>query len=1008
VSTDGPSGLYGWSKRYEAVLWLLTAGGCAYGLYAALHLASGIYPEVDFARIVVVAHAGDAAADVILTTMTRPLEEAVATVPGVRRIRSSSTRGTSELSIAFAPGTDMARALSMVEGRVNEAKGELPDGADLVTERLTPTAFPVLTFNLTGGSGVDLHDLAVNLVRPALTGVDGVGRVEVVGGDVREVEVLVDPDAAAGLGLDAASVAELLRRDVGRSTAGHLVDHHQTVTVEATSEPADAAGLGAVPIAVVGGTAVPLSAIATVRAGAADRTAEVSGPRGPTVQIAVSRMEGASTPAVASAAREAGAALAPSLPRGVRLDPIYDQSRLVQDSIRSVRDAILVGIVLCIGVLGVFLRDARAGAVAGAAVPLTLVLTFGAMQLLGQTLDLMSLGGMAVAIGLVVDDAIVIVEAIARHRETGASADEAASRGVSELLAPVIGTTATTIVVFLPLALLSGVVGRFFQALAITLAAAVAISLVVAVTIVPLAAGRWLRPGPNRSGGALSRGYGRLLRASLAHRWVGGVLAVGVAAVGALAATQVETGFLPTTDEGGFVLDYFLPAGSSLPDTAASALKIEAALRTIPEVDTWSRRTGAELGPAAATATNSGDIMVRLVPQSRRDRSAEEVIADARERVAAAVPGVRTEYVQLLQDVLDDLAGAPHPIEVKLYGPDYAVLAGLAADVTARIDGTDGVADLYGGVEGRSPLLRFAIDPVAARRLGLHPDDVTALLDANVRGSVPCTLPYLDRRIDVRVRADDAVRFDPDRLAAIPVVGEGLLTTLGAVAHPEPTWGPTSLDREDLRPVVVVSADEEGRDLGSIIADIRERLDGFTLPKGYTMALGGAYEQQQAAFAELERVMALAVLAVLVVLAAQFRAIRLPLVVLATAPLAVVGALVTLWVTGTPVNVSSLMGILLLVGLVVKNGILLLEAAEVLREGGMDPTDALVAAGELRIRPILMTTLCTVFGLLPLALGLGAGADLQKPLAIAVIGGLSVSTCVSLFLLPSLALRRSR
>lgn len=997
--------LYAFCRRHATVIALATAFAAGFGVWATTRLASGIYPEVDFPRIVVVAHVGDAPAEGVVPTVTRPLEAAVATVPGIRRIRSTTTRGATELSLGFADGTDMARALALVQARVEETRADLGDGAELEVERLTPTAFPVLTFNLTGPmSGADLHDLAENVVRPALARADGVGAVDVLGGDVREEEVLVDAERAAALRLDVPAVAARLGDAVQYRTAGHLTELRQAVTLEADSVPGDAAALGDVPVAVVDGAPVPLRAIADVREGAADRTAEISGPAGPTVQIAVSRMEGSSTPEVADGARAAAAAL--RLPAGVRLEPVYDQAALVKEAIASVRDAIALGILLCVAVLAAFLRDVRAGLIAAAAVPLTLAITFGGMYLGGQTLNLMSLGGMAVAIGLVVDDAIVVAEAIARHLEEGHSGPEAAARGVRELFAAVVGTTLTTVVVFTPMSLLSGVVGRFFGALAWTLATAVLVSLVIAVTLVPLAAGRWLTPRP-ATASRLDAAYGRALRVALRHRAAMGVGALALLALGALAAWRVPTGFLPAMDEGGFVLDYFLPAGTSLADTSATAARIEAILAQTPEVRIWSRRTGAELGPAAATAANSGDIMVRL--RDDRARGAEEVMADVRARVEAEVPEARIEMVQLLQDVLDDLAGASHPVEIALYAADPRVLPAAAALVTDRIADVDGLADLYGGVEAPSPAVRFTVDPAAAARLGRTPADVAALLDGNVRGVVATTMPWLDRRIDVRVRAPDAVRASLARLAALPLVpGDDALpvTTLRAVATPAPRDAETVIERKDLRPSVVVTGEIEGRDLGSLMTEVRARLDGLVLPAGVTMEVAGAWAEQQATFRELLGVLALAVASVGTVLVAQFRGLRLPLLVLATAPIALVGAVVTLWVFDVPLNASSAMGGVLLVGLVVKNGILLLEQAEALREQGVAPVEALVAAGERRLRPILLTTLCTVFGLLPLALGIGSGADLQRPLAVAVIGGLAVSTAVSLFLLPTLAVGR--
>jgi multidrug efflux pump subunit AcrB len=617
----------------------------------------------------------------------------------------------------------------------------------------------------------------------------------------------------------------------------------------------------------------------------------------------------------------------------------------------------------------------------------------------------MSLGGLAVAIGLVIDDAIVVVEAIGRRVEEGLPPRAGAREGIRTLLAALVGTTLTTVVVFLPLAWLEGVVGRFFSALAVTLTTAVLISLVFALTVVPLAAARWIRPhtGSQRSA-RYADAYERAVQPFLRRPWIGLPIALGLIALGMVAAFKAPSGFLPTMDEGAFVLDYFLPAGTSLSETDTVARKIETILSSTREVQTYSRRTGAELGPAAATQVNRGDIMVRLKPRAQRHRSADEVIAEVRAKVAKQVPEARTEFIQVLQDVLNDLAGTPRPIEIKIFGDDYETLRAKAQEVAGRIRDVPGLVDLYPGFEGRAPELRFRIDGTAATRAGMSAADVASDLDDALHGVVSSILRRPDRPIGVRVRYPDSVRFDPDRLGQLPMlVGSGGVTRISAVATPTQSSSETLLLRESLRPVVILTADHENRDLGSVVRDVQARLRGLALPEGYRIEFGGQYEGQQKTLRDLSAVMGFGLLAVFVVLLAQFRRARLALLVLVSVPLAVVGALTTLWLLRIPLNASSLMGCVLLVGLVVKNGILLLEQCERFLDQGKNVERAVLDAGRVRVRPIMMTTLATVAGLAPLALGLGAGAEIQRPLAVAVIGGLVVSTAVSLVVLPSLA-----
>jgi len=992
--------------RRRALVWIAALALAASGALLATKLPSGVYPEVEFPRIVVVARGGDAPPDVAQVELARPLETALATVLGVERIRSETIRGAVEISMLFVPGTDMWRALQLVESRLGEARAALPPATDIVVERLTTTSFPVVTFNIDGD--VDprtLRDLSELVLKPAISRVPGVGRVEVLGGDVREMEVIVEPLKAAALRLTPTTIADKIRAATVLQAVGRFDDAHALVTVMTSGEPHGAADLASLPVAAgPAGAPIPLSNVATVVEGAEDRLLRVAGPRGETVLVSVSRLPGASTPDVVARVLSAVHETAASFPPGVKVTTVYDQAALVQESMHSVRDAIVIGIGLCLVVIALFLGDLRAGLVAALTVPLTLAIAFIPVRVLGQSLNLMSMGGLAVAIGLVIDDAIVVVEAIRRRLEHGADIAPATIAGVRDLMAALLGTTVTTVVVFIPLAALEGLVGRFFAALAITLTSAVLLSLLVAITVVPLAAARLMRPrkAPMKAVPWYVGRYRKAVAPLLARPWLALVATGVLLAAGVLAARGVETGFLPSMDEGAFVLDYFLPAGTSLTDTDAAARKIEAVLKQLPDVDTYSRRTGAELGPAAATQVSRGDIMVRLKPRGQRSRSVDDVIEAARADVAERVPEARVEFVQVLQDVLNDLSGTPRPIEIKLFGSDYGQLRQLAAQVAGRIHDVPGLVDLYPGFAGDASELKLRIDPARAARLGTSVAAVSRDLDDALHGVLASVIRRPDRPIGVRARYPDGVRFNEREIRELPILaGAAGLTSLAALTTFERVPVPSSLLRENLRPLVVVTADHEGRDLGSVASEVAAHLRGFQLPEGYTMEIGGQVRAQQETFTDLTRVIVFGLLAVAIVLLAQFRHPRFAAAVLASVPLAVVGALLTLASLRVPLNASSAMGCVLLVGLVVKNGILLLEQAEALWVPGTTLAAALTESGAIRVRPILMTTLATIAGLLPLALGIGAGAELQRPLAVAVIGGLLASTAVSLFLVPA-------
>jgi multidrug efflux pump subunit AcrB len=559
------------------------------------------------------------------------------------------------------------------------------------------------------------------------------------------------------------------------------------------------------------------------------------------------------------------------------------------------------------------------------------------------------------------------------------------------------------VVVFAPLGLLSGVPGQFFRAFSLSLSVAVLLSLALSIGVVPLL-GSWASTRHRATGerhGRLDDGYGRLLGGIVRRPWSAVAAAIALAAVTVLLFLGIGTGFFPAADEGGFVVDYLTPAGSALAETDRQVKAIERVIATMPEVASYSRRTGSELG-LFATAQNSGDIVVRLKPRAQRTRSAEDVIDDVRARVHAAAPLAEIEFVQLLQDILGDLEGSAEPIEVKIFGDDPARLAALAEPVEAMLTKIEGIVDVVGPQEG-NPEATWRVDPAAAGRYGLTVEQVSTQMAANWLGAIATDLRLPDRTVPVRVRLPDAIRFDPAVLPRTLLRGaDGQAVPLSAVASMSRADGQAELLRENLRPMAVVSGRLEGRDLGGAVEDVRARLAGLPLPPGYTYEIGGQSASQREAFAQLVAVFALAALLVFTILVSQFRAWVPAVLVLLAAPLSLGGALLLLRIAGVDLNLSSAMGLVLLVGLVVKNGIMLLDLSERLHAAG-EPFEAAIAhAGRVRLRPILMTTCCTLFALLPLALGWGAGAELQRPLALAVIGGLALSTPVTLVLVPGL------
>ncbi len=991
-------------------VYLAVAIASAVGIWTALSLPSAIYPELLFPRITVVAEGSALGSREVVFAIARPIEEAVTSVQGVRRVTSRSIRGSSEIQLYFDEHTDMQIALQQTQQRITQVRDALPAGMRIEAVRLSPSVFPILSYNLEGGDPATLYDLAQYQLRPELSRVPGVGRVEVQGSAVREVEVVADPARLAASGMSYSDVAQDIDHSLSVDAVGRVTQSYSQYLVVADQQIRTADRVGGIVL----GTGLRVRDVATVTLGTADRVSVIAGDGRPAVLLNITRQIGGNTVTIADSVARIAATVAKTLPPGVRLVPVYDQASLVRDALTSVRDAMLIGAVLAVVVLLIFLRNARVTAIAASSIPITLAITVGVMARLGQTFNLMTLGAMAIAIGLVIDDAIVITENIVRHMGMTTDRQLAVRGAMQELIWPVTTSTLTTVVVFAPLSLLTGVVGQFFSALSITLSIAVIISLVLALTLIPLLAETLLdgesSAQEGRIGGAIARAldglanrYERSLAAALHHPRVMLAGAFALLLVGFLVQRVVGSGFLPEMDEGAFVVDYFTPGGTPLAESDRQVNIAERILANEKEVASTSRRLGAELG-LFATEQNRGDVAVRLKPPSQRSRSSQEVIDDVRAKINRAAPRMRIEFVQILSDVINDLAGAAKPVEIKLYGTQLDTLESYARSLGPKLQAIDGVEDLYDGVSEPASEMRMTVDGAEASRIGLDPQEVGAEVSGALLGVHAGELRLEDHAIDVRVRAPDAFRGNAANLGVIPIhiPGTHSTTPLASIASVTPAIGRAEYRRENQQQMIAMTSDVSTRSLGSVMGDVRQVLAKNPAPAGVRVDIAGQFANQQESFRALMIVLLLAAVSVVAIMLIQFRSFIEPLLIVLAAPVSFVGAVGLLWITGTQLNVSSLMGLILLIGLIVKNGIILLDFTELrMREHGENLETAIRHAARVRLRPILMTTLCTLAGLVPLALGLGAGSELQKPLAIAVIGGLTLSTPITLYLVPT-------
>jgi CzcA family heavy metal efflux pump len=1001
------------SKQARAVV-VIVALLCAAGVYAAWQLPIAVFPQTDFPRIVIIVDNGEAPASQTLASVTRPIEEAMNGIPGIARIKSKTARGSSEISLYFDWSGNIIQELQLVQARLSQLVSSLPPTAEIRNvERLTFAVFPVTGYSLTSDKrdAASLKDLATYIVRPQLARLPGVAIVGVAGGKTREFHVTIDPEKLTAHNVSAQQVVEAVRNSNIIESPGLIEENHQLELALISGQAKRPDELNSIVVATVNNAPVRVSDVATVAPGVEPEYTIVTADGHPAALVNINRQPDANTVTVVDAVKGALTAMRGQIPKDVRVAPYYDQSLLVRESIKSVRDSIIIGLILSVVILYAFLRNWGTTFVAILVIPVTVLVTFLAMWLARLSFDLMTLGGVAAAIGLVIDDAIVVVENIYTHMSRGQTRLEAVQSAVSEITVPIIGSTITPVVVFLPLTLLTGVTGVFFRSLALTMSVALLTSLVLALTFTPVLAEKFVHAKEDegevddehhgRFLGAIIGRYESVLGVALDNKWAV-MLTIGIVLVGSYVLYHsLGSEFLPEFDESAFVLDYWSPPGSSLAETNRMLNDIEEMLLKTPEIESYSRRTGLEMG-LFVTEPNRGDYAVKLKPGHKR--STEQVIAELRDKINEAEPALEIEFVGIVPDVIGDLQGNPEPIEVKLFSEDANALHTTADEVETAIKKIPGVVDTKNGVVVSGPAITFNIDPLRASQFGVNANEIAGTITTAMTGDAASSILQQDRLIKVRVIFPANVRTSLDKVRVIQVrSSSGQLFRLDQVADIEYDKGQAEIERENLRQMVAVTGRLEGSDLGTAIQRIQSELaKDVKLPPGMTVEYGGLYQEQQSSFRELALALVLAVLLVFITLLIEFRSFAHPISIATGAVLALSGVLLALFITRSTLNVVSLMGMIMIVGIVAKNGILMLDAVEEHLAEGEPLREALLRSGRRRFRPVLMTSLAAMLGMFPLALAIGAGAELLQPLAIAVIGGLTVALALSLIVTPTI------
>jgi len=1053
---------YWFSRHSKSVMFLIMTLAIV-GVYEAFSIPIAVFPATNFPRIIVGVDNGVMPIDQMEVTITSPIEAAVNSVPGLEDVRSITSRGSAEVDLSFNWNVDMLQTLQQVDSALSRIQSTLPSTAQIESHRLDFASFPILGYSLTSDKvpQTQLWELATYELKPRLNRLNGVASILVQGGQQPEFQITPDPGRMLRAHVRLQDILDAVNHTNLIDSPGLLSRNHQLYLGLVSAQVHSPDDIGDIIIKNMSDMPVRVRDIGSVAPSSTPVYTVVTADGKKAVLLSIDRQPDSNTVAVADEVRKEIETIRPTLPAGVSLQVFYDQSNIVRESISSVRDAIIIGIVLAGFVIWLFLRDWGTAVMTGLVVPVTIFVTFIAMKMLGQSFNMMTLGGLAAAVGLVIDDKIVVVENIVLHRDGGEGPLEATNSALKELTVPLIGSTLTPIVVFLPLISITGVTGTFFRALAISMSVALLTSLVLALVWTSNLGSYLIRrgapthahapdseppgitpPSALDSGSApagnteselshleqmkrmmaaeeasLKGGlfekilifYERWMRRALEHPiWIAGLCAILIV-VSYACYTSLGTDLLPAMDEGGFILDYVMPPGSSLQESNRVISHIESICRAIPEVESISRRTGMQLGLAAVTEPNTGDISVKL--KDKRSRGIDEVISEVRAKVAKEEPAVDVDFTQQLQDMISDLTGAPQPVVVKLFSPDPDLLemwATRVADALGRIyinqkkpvvDIADGIEDTMSG-----PAVVFNVNLQAASKAGFTPDELTTAASAIVDGE-PATTPVIinDRPYTLRVRFPDTNRASLDAMSnTVLVNANGGTATLGSLATVTELPGQTEIIRENLQRDVEVTARLEGIDLGSGIAAVQKAIGDLKIPPSIRVEYGGTYREQQQSFHDLAVVLLLALVLIFLVLLFEFRSFTAPIAILSSAILSTSGVFFALLITRTTFNISSFMGLIMVVGIVAKNGILLLDANQKFRTVGFSTEESLIQAGRRRLRPIVMTAMAAVAGMVPLALALGAGSQMLQPLAIAVIGGILISMVLSLIITPAM------
>ncbi len=988
-------------KSPIAVILLLILIG---GAFSYQHLKTSLFPNVTFPKIKIIAQYGEQPVEKMMVMVTKPIENAIKRVDNLHLIRSTTSMGSCEISAFMNWNSDIDLDKQQIESQISQIKNDLPSDVQITVEKMNPSILPVMGYSLQSDTKnpVELKLIAQYTVKPYLSRVDGVSSVQVIGGKEKEYRIVLDERKLNTLKINPLDIQKILQQTDFIKSTGYTVDYNRlylTVT-DATLKNMDE--IKNLVIFDNGIRKVKFQDVANVVVAEQNEYIRIKADGKDVPLIAVVKQPQSNLIDVATQVSAKVDELNKILPKGVTLKPYYNQSEFVKSSIRSIIDVLWIGLALAIIVVLFFLGSYKAGSVLLVTIPLTLALTFISMAFIGFDFNIMTIGAIAASIGLIIDDAIIVVEQIHRTHEEfpDKTPKQLVGKAISFLFPAMVSSSLSTIVILFPFELMSGVAGAYFKILTETMIITLLCSFVVTWLGLPVV---YLLLSKNKAFSDSSEVH------LVKHRpWIeifirrpyisiGFVVVLILSLI--LTLPQLQTGFLPEMDEGSIVLDYNSPPGTSLEETNRMLNEVDKILENTPEVKTYSRRTGTQMG-FFITEPNRGDYLIEL--KTKRNKTTEEVSNEIRQRIEKTLPALKVDFGQVITDMLGDLMASVQPVEVKIFGDNKEKLQELSKQVADTLRTVKGTADVFDGIVVAGPMLKILPKEEKLKQFGMNPADLQSQMETYISGLVIGSIPEKEQLTNIRMIYPQNNKTPIEKMKEAKVCTiTGDYIPVSQMADFSILSGVTEIERENLQTMGVVTARLNNRDLGSVIKDIQQKIKTINLPPTYHIEFGGSYAEQQQSFAELLKILFIAALLVFSVVLFMFKDLKLSLVVIFVSSLGVVGGVVALFITNTALNVGSYTGLIMIVGIIGENCIFTIQQfLTVLKDSTIN--HALIYSISARLRPKLMTACGAIVALIPLALGIGSGAQMHQSLAIAVIGGLIIALPLLLVVLPSL------